>query len=93
MDTPRGYISSAGCGLGAHGFGRLFHGEQYANGGVLTINDAMQVTDMSGIGAAGFDRENDLLGITAVFLVEIEPAVNALIGTFLLFNGAGADQA
>src|SRR5215203_3259463 len=43
-------------------------------------------------GLAGFDREDDLLGLAAWLVVEVDAAVDALVRALLLVGRSSADQ-
>jgi len=87
VHAPGGGVGAAGGGFCAHGLGGFLHRDQHAEGSVFAVNDAVQVADMGCVGTAGFNREDDLFGFTAVLFVEVEPTVNTLVCAFFCSIG------
>src|SRR5665811_2412829 len=79
---PRRFIVAGGCRLFAHGFRRLLHGDKYADLRFLALNNAAQITQM----------RDGLLGLPLGLVVEVQSAVDALVGSLLLLLGTSSDE-
>ena len=65
-EVAGGDVEAGAGGLGAHRGGRLVHGDQDADLGLLAVDDVAEVADHRHADVlAGLDREDDLLGLAA----------------------------
>ena len=85
-----GFVETGLGGLAQHGFGRCFKTKKDADLGFFARENANQVANLRNGHAARLDREDDLLRLAGVVVVEVEPAVDAAIGALLLLGGPRA---
>ena len=80
-------IETSGSGLGEHRFGGLTHGDESADGGFVPRQHALQVADVVHARVAAFDLHDDLLGLAALVVKEVDVAVDAAVRAFPVVPG------
>src|SRR5437016_13486760 len=86
-------VKAGAGGFGFHGAGGGLERNQDSDGGFFAVEDAPEIADVFDAGLAAFDLDDDLLGFAGFGVVaEKDFAVNAVVGAFLLLDGARADE-
>ena len=80
-------------GFGEHGAAGRLRGDQDANGGFFTGDDAYQVADGGDADMPRFDLDDDGFGFAGVIVKEVDDAVYALVGAFFAGLSARVDAA
>ena len=76
-----------------HGFRRFFEAEEDADFGFFALDGRRADRGRGRRDVPGLDGEDDLLGVSAAVVVEVEPSVDALVRALLLLGRTRAHQA
>jgi len=91
MLAPRGLVETSGGRFLAHGGRGFLHAYQHADRGLLPLHHTLQLVHVGAVGMSGLHADDDLLRLT-VALVEVDTAVDAPVGAFLLVRRPRVDQ-
>jgi hypothetical protein len=72
VDSARRLVEAGFGGFLFHRLGRQVHADQNSDFCLLAFDHAAQVADVGGVECPGFDGQNDLFGLAAFFVVEVE---------------------
>ncbi len=76
-----------------HGFGRFFKTNVNPELRLFSFQDTDQVTDVTDIKVLpALHRKDNLFGFARVVIMEVKPAINAVIRPFFLVNWSGTHQ-
>jgi len=94
VPVPNLGVVKAGLGcLRPHRFSRLLQRDEHAHLCILALHHSNQVTHLRDVHMPALDRKDDLLGLPAGVIVEVQPSVDAAVSAFFALRRPRADQA
>ena len=88
-----GFVESGFGGLFHHRLGRLLEAEEDADLGLFAVEHADEIANLRDRHTARLDGKDNLLGLAGIVVVEVQAAIDAAVGSLLLFGGPRAHLA